>query len=126
MRRVRANWAAAADWPTRPVRFIVTLGAGSGADIGARLFADRLSQRWGQPVVVENRPGGDGIVAINAFVSAHDDHVLLFSPTASFTAHPFLHDRLPYKPSDLDPIARVSNTVIAIAVPTEPRRRFAC
>jgi tripartite-type tricarboxylate transporter receptor subunit TctC len=114
---VRTNWAAAADWPTRPVKFIVTLGAGSGADIGARLFADRLSQRWGQPVVVENRPGGDGIVAINAFLSAHDDHVLLFSPTASFTAHPFLHERLPYKPSDLDPIARVSNTVIAIAVP---------
>ncbi len=99
------------------MRFLVTLGAGSGADIGARLFADRLSQRWGQPVVVENRPGGDGIVAINAFVSAHDDHVLLFSPTASFTAHPFLHDHLPYKPSDLDPIVRVSNTVIAIAVP---------
>ena len=113
----RITWAAA-DWPTRPVRFIVTLGAGSGADIGARLFADRLSQRWGQPVVVENRPGGDGIVAINAFVGAHDDHVLLFSPTASFTAHPFLHDHLPYKPSDLVPITRVSNTVIAIAVPT--------
>jgi tripartite-type tricarboxylate transporter receptor subunit TctC len=113
----RVTSRAAADWPTRPVRFIVTLGAGSGADIGARLFADRLSQRWGQPVVVENRPGGDGIVAINAFVSAHDDHVLLFSPTASFTAHPFLHDHLPYKPSDLDPIVRVSNTVIAIAVP---------
>jgi len=112
-----ARLAAAADWPARPVRFIVTLGAGSGADIGARLFADRLSQRWGQPVVVENRPGGDGIVAINAFVGAHDDHVLLFSPTASFTAHPFLHDHLPYKPGDLSPIARVSNTVIAIAVP---------
>ena len=113
----RVTWAAA-DWPTRPVKFIVTLGAGSGADIGARLFADRLSQRWGQPVVVENRPGGDGIIAINAFVGAHDDHVLLFSPTASFTAHPFLHEHLPYKPSDLDPITRVSNTVIAIAVPT--------
>jgi tripartite-type tricarboxylate transporter receptor subunit TctC len=66
---------------------------------------------------VENRPGGDGLVAINAFVTAHDDHVLLFSPTASFTAHPFLHDHLPYRPGDLAPIARVSNTVIAIAVP---------
>ena len=113
-------WAqASADqaWPTRPVKFILTLGPGSGADIGARLFADRLAQRWGQPVVVENRPGGDGIVAINAFVSAHDDHQLLFSPTSSFTAHPFLHDHLPYQPSDLAPIARISNTVVAIAVP---------
>jgi tripartite-type tricarboxylate transporter receptor subunit TctC len=110
---------AAAAWPTRPVKFILTLGAGSGSDIGARLFADRLSRKWGQPVVVENRPGGDGLVAINAFVSAHDDHVLLFAPSSSFTAHPFLHDKLPYKPSDLLPIVRVSNTFIVIAVPKE-------
>ena len=80
-------------------------------------MADRLSQRWGQPVVVENRPGGDGIVAINAFVSAHDDHLLLFSPSSIFTAHPFLYANLPYKPSDLLPIAQVSNTIIGVAVP---------
>ncbi len=97
----------------------LTLGPGSGADIGARLLADRLTQRWGQPVVVENRPGGDGIVAINAFVTAHDDHVLLFSPTSSFTAHPFLHENLPYKPADLVPITRVSNTIVVIAVPAD-------
>src|SRR6201986_3839035 len=108
---------AAADWPTRPVRLILTLGAGSGTDIGARLLADRLTQRWGQPVIVDNRPGGDGLVAINAFVTAHDDHVLLFAPSSSFTAHPFLHDNLPYKPSDLVPITRVSNTLIAISIP---------
>src|ERR1700747_2943287 len=115
-----AHFTALADqaWPTRPVKFILTLGPGSGADIGARLFADRIGQRWGQPIVVETPPGGDGIVAINAFVSAHDDHQLLFSPTSSFTAHPFLHDHLPYQPSDLAPIARVSNTVIAISVPS--------
>jgi tripartite-type tricarboxylate transporter receptor subunit TctC len=99
------------------VRFILTLGAGSGSDIGARMFADRLSKRWGQPIVIENRPGGDGIVAINAFVSAHDDHILLFAPSSSFTAHPFLHDSLPYKPSDLLPITRISNTIITIAAP---------
>ena len=110
--------APAADWPTRPVKFLLTLGAGSGSDIGARLFADRLSKRWGQPVIVENRPGGDGLVAINAFVQAHDDHVLLFAPSSSFTAHPYLHDNLPYRPSDLVPIARVSNTFISISVPT--------
>ena len=111
--------SAQAKWPTRPVKFIVTLGAGSGADIGARLFADRLSRRWNQPVVVENRPGGDGLLAINAFVAAHDDHVLLFSPAASFTAHPYLHPNLPYKPSDLAPIAQVSNTIVTVAVPAD-------
>jgi tripartite-type tricarboxylate transporter receptor subunit TctC len=109
----------ATGWPNRPVKLISTLGPGSGTDIGARLLADRLSQKWGQPVYVENRPGGDGIVAINAFVTAHDDHVLLISPTSAFTAHPFLHDELPYKPSDLLPITRISNTVITIAVPVD-------
>jgi tripartite-type tricarboxylate transporter receptor subunit TctC len=109
--------SADAAWPTRPVKFILTLGPGSGADIGARLFADRLSQRWKQPVVIENRPGGDGIVAINAFVTAHDNHVLLYSPTSSFTGHVYQHENLPYKPSDLVPIVRVSNTVVAVAVP---------
>ena len=110
--------SAAPDWPARSVKFILTLGPGSGSDIEARLFAERLSKRWGQPVVVENRPGGDGIVAINAFVSAHDDYQLLFAPTSSFTAHPFLHDHLPYAPGDLLPITRVSNTIVAISVPT--------
>ena len=69
--------------------------------------------------MIENRPGGDGIVAINAFVSAKDDHVLLLSPSSSFIAHPWMHDNLPYKPTDLAPIARVSNTIIGISVPED-------
>src|ERR1700684_3904660 len=114
---IGAATALAADWPTRPVKFIVALGPGSGTDIGARLLAARLTQRWGQPLIVENRPGADGLIALIAFVSAHDDHVLLFAPSSSFTAHPFLHDNLPYQPSDLVPITRVSNTIITISVP---------
>ena len=113
-----APHAAAESWPNRPVRFIVTLGPGSGVDIGARLFADKLSARWGQPVVVENRTGGDGIVAITTFLGAHDDHVLLVSPVSSFTAHPYFHDKLPYDAKDLVPIARISRTVVAVSVPT--------
>jgi tripartite-type tricarboxylate transporter receptor subunit TctC len=109
--------AAADAWPSRPVRFIITLGPGSGVDIGARLFADKLSANWGQPVVVENRPGDDGIVAITSFLQAHDDHVLLVSPVSAFTAHPYFHDKLPYDPKDLIPIARISKTVVAVSVP---------
>jgi tripartite-type tricarboxylate transporter receptor subunit TctC len=114
-----ATQSPAQTWPQRPVKFLVTLGPGSGIDIGTRLFADRLSKQWGQPVIVENRPGGDGLVAIGAMVAAHDDHVLLASPTSSFTAHPFVYKNVPYKPEDLQPIARISNTIIAIAVPSE-------
>src|SRR6188768_2873613 len=109
--------AAAQSWPTRFVRLMVTLGPGSGADIGARLLAEKLSAKWGHPVVVENRPGGDGFVAINAFTGARDDHVLLFGPASSFTAHPYLHARLPYDPRDLAPIARVSSTLVSIGAP---------
>src|SRR3982074_278473 len=109
--------STAQSWPTRPVKFILTLGPGAGADISARLLADRLTKKWGQPIVIENRPGGDGIVAINAFVSAKDDHVLLYAPSSSFIGHPYQHDNLPYNPGDLAPIARVSNTVVGISVP---------
>jgi tripartite-type tricarboxylate transporter receptor subunit TctC len=70
-------------------------------------------------VLVENRPGGDGLVAISAFIGANDDHVLLASPTSSFTAHPFVYKSPPYKPADLQPIARISNTIVVIAVPAD-------
>jgi len=111
-----ATPASAQTWPTRPVKFIVSLGPGSGADVGARIMADKLSALWGQPVVVENRPGGDAVVAINAFIGAHDDHVLLYTPTSSFTAHPYQHDKLPYDPAELSPVARVSNTGVGFVV----------
>jgi tripartite-type tricarboxylate transporter receptor subunit TctC len=106
-------------WPQRPVRFIIPLGPGSGVDITARVLADKLAVKWGQPVVVENRPGGDAFLAITAVLSAHDDHVLLFAPASTFTAHPLLHDKLPYDPKDLTPIARVTNTLIALGVPAD-------
>lgn len=109
--------ATAQNWPQRPVKIIATLGPGSGTDIGMRLFADRLTKRWNQPVVVENRPGGDGVVAITAFVTANDDHVLLGAPVSSFTAHPYVVPNLPYKPNDLAPVVRGWNVIIVIAVP---------
>ena len=95
----------------------MTLGGGSGVDLTTRLLADRLSKRWGQPVVADNRPGGDGVVAITAFINSHDDHVLLATPVSSMTAHPYNLASVPYKWSDFEPIARVSSAIIAIAVP---------
>ena len=108
--------AQAQNWPTRTVKLIVPFGPGAGADIGGRLFAEKLTQKWGHPVVIENRPGGDSIVAIQAFLSANDDHVLLFGPSGNFTVHPFNYAKLTYNPADLVPIARASNTLIAAAV----------
>ena len=108
---------AQAPYPNHVIKLEVGFAAGGGNDIFARIIAQKMQEDLGQPVIVENRPGGDGIVAIAAFVKAHDDHVLLSSPTSSFTAHPFLYENLPYKPKDLNPIVRVSNTVVGISVP---------
>jgi tripartite-type tricarboxylate transporter receptor subunit TctC len=105
-------------FPTRTVRFIVPFGAASATDITARLFADRLSARWGKPVVVENRPGGDGLVSLDAFVGARDDHTLWFGPAGTFNVLPYGHDTLPFDPKrDLNPIASVSQVVLAISMP---------
>jgi len=109
--------ASAQTWPQRSVRFLVPLGPGSGVDITARVIAERLSAKWGKPVVVENKPGGDAILAITTFTGANDDHTLLMAPSSTFTAHPFLHEKLPYDVKELVPIARVSNTVIVVGVP---------
>jgi len=110
--------AQAQAWPQRTVRFILPFGAGSATDIAARLMGERLTARWGKPVIIENRPGGDGLVAINAFVSANDDHVLLYASSASFLAHPYTQEKLSYDlERDLAPIARVTDTVLSVAVP---------
>src|SRR5215471_18602682 len=111
--------AIAQSYPQRAVRFILPFGPASGVDITARLLGDRLAARWGKPVVVENRPGGDGLVAINAFISAADDHTLLFAPASTFTAHPYTQSKLPYDfERDLKPIANVTVIVIALVAPT--------
>ena len=110
--------AFAQSYPQRAVRFILPFGPGSGVDITARMIGDKLAARWAKPVVVENRPGGDGLVAINAFTSANDDHTLLFVPASTFTAHPYSHDKLPYDSErDLLPIVNLTTIVVALSAP---------
>jgi tripartite-type tricarboxylate transporter receptor subunit TctC len=111
--------ASAQSFPQRTVKFILPFGPASGTDITARLVSQRLSERWGKPVVIENRPGGDGLVAINAFISANDDHTLLWVPVGTFAVHPYDKDKLPYDADrDLIPIANVSTLYLALSAPT--------
>jgi tripartite-type tricarboxylate transporter receptor subunit TctC len=103
-------------WPQQTVRIIVPLPPGSGTDVAARLFADRLSARWGQPVIVENRQGADGIPAVTGFVTARDNHTLLLSFGGVITINPLVHDKLPYDPArDLVPISPITNNFLAFA-----------
>jgi tripartite-type tricarboxylate transporter receptor subunit TctC len=107
---------AGLEWPFRPVRLIVPFGAGTSSDLTARLFAPLLAERWQQPVVVDNRPGGDGVAGVQTFVASNDQHTLLFAPTGLITTNPRLHDRLPYDPvRDLVPIAAAGRPSIGVA-----------
>jgi tripartite-type tricarboxylate transporter receptor subunit TctC len=110
--------ARADEWPQRTVRFIVPLPPGTSTDLVARLFAERLSERWRQPVVVENRQGADGIPAVTGFVSARDNHTLLFSFAGVVTINPIVYDKLPYDPArDVVPVAWVADNFLGVAVP---------
>lgn len=113
-----ATWSvpsAAEPWPQRTVRVILPLPAGTATDVAARLFAQGLSTRWGHPVVVENRPGADGITAVSAFLGS-DDHTLLLSFAGIITINPLEHDDLPYDPGrDLVPIAPIVDNFFAFA-----------
>jgi tripartite-type tricarboxylate transporter receptor subunit TctC len=108
--------SAAQTWPQRSVRLIVPLPPGTGTDLAARLLAERLSQRWGQPVVVENRQGGDGIPAVTTFLTARDDHTLLMSFAGIISVNPLIHEKLPYNPSsDLVPIVPVVDNFLGVS-----------
>lgn len=115
---VAAGSAVAAEpWPQRAVRLIVPFGSGSAPDVAARLYAERLAARWNRPVIVENRPGAEGVVGVTAFAGLRDDHALLFSPAAPISVFPFTHERLAYDPvRDFVPISSAVDTFGAIAV----------
>jgi len=84
-------------WPTKPVRIVVAYPPGGGIDVMARQLADKLAPAWGQPVVVENRPGANTIVATDAVAkSAPDGHTVLMTTDATFSINPHLYAKLPF------------------------------
>jgi tripartite-type tricarboxylate transporter receptor subunit TctC len=108
--------AQAQSWPQRTVRLIVPLPPGSGMDLSARVVAERLAQKWGQPVVVENRQGADAIPAVTAFFAARDNHTFMFSFGGIVTFNHLLHAKLPYDPADLVPLAPVIDNFLGVSV----------
>lgn len=104
-------------WPSRPVKVIVPVAGGTATDLTARIFGEKLSAIWGQPFVVENRPGADGLVAIGGFVQARDDHTLLFSFSTAVSLNPLVHPKLPYDATvDLTPITTTTEVLFGIVV----------
>ena len=109
--------AQAQDYPSRPVRVIVPYAPGGVADIAARLVGQKLTEALGQSFIVENRPGGNGFIAVTAVVRAPGDgYTLLVGTIAEFTVNPALYKSLPYDVErDLAPVAMLSDTPIVLA-----------
>lgn len=103
----RSGLAQAPAFPSKTVRFIVALGPGSGADTGTRFIAERFGKITGQPTVVENRPGGDGVIAVQSLLGAPaDGHTLMYLTPSPMVLTPLLNPSTPYDPlRDVRPIA---------------------
>lgn len=104
-----AGPACAADWPSRPVRIVIPFAAGGSSDIVARLLADKLGAALGQTVLVEARPGANGILASDAVLRAGDGHTLLFV-SAAHAINASLYPKLPYDSvRDFVPVSLVAS-----------------
>jgi tripartite-type tricarboxylate transporter receptor subunit TctC len=115
-------------WPTKPVRVIVAYPAGGGIDVMARQIGERLSKSWGQPVVVENKPGANTIVAADAAAkAAPDGHTIFMTTDATFSINPHLYKKLPYDPErDFMPVTMlVLLQQMMVAHPSVPANTLA-
>jgi tripartite-type tricarboxylate transporter receptor subunit TctC len=111
-------------WPTKPVRMIVPYPSGGLSDNVARLLAERLASLWGQPVVIDNKPGASGVLGMDALAkSAPDGHTLAFSAISPLTLQPHL-GKTPYDPlQDVTAVISVmSSPVLLMATPACPSR----
>lgn len=122
--------AHAQSWPSKPVRIVVPAPAGSSLDIVARLLGDRLKDRWGQPVVVENKPGAGGMLGVDlAAKAAPDGHTLALGFNGPIAFAPFLYRKMAYDPAkDLIPVIMTTSqpNVLAVnaAVPARNVKEF--
>jgi tripartite-type tricarboxylate transporter receptor subunit TctC len=117
--------APAQDYPSRPIRIVVAQAPGSGPDLIARTLGQKLSEAWGHPVIVDNRPGANGIIGGEAVArSKPDGYTLLVGVPSAITMNPFVYKKLPYDPlRDLLPITQTAtNTFGLVITPTLPAK----
>ncbi|MFM9848267.1 MAG: Bug family tripartite tricarboxylate transporter substrate binding protein [Hyphomicrobiaceae bacterium] len=104
-------------WPSRPVRILTHGAPGSAPDLAARIWSEKLSARWKQPVLIDNKPGGDGIIAVQAMLAARDGHALFFGPHFIYSVLHNTNQDIAIKPrGEMVPICATNLDFIGIAV----------
>jgi len=113
--------AHAQPYPSRPIKMILPFGPGSGTDINARALADELRKDLGETIVIENRPGASGFIAVEAVAKAPPDgYTLLFTATTTHSINPSLFRKLPYDPEkDFTPVAGLGEAYYFLIVNSE-------
>ena len=110
--------AYAADaYPSKPIRLVVPYPAGGGTDIIARLMGTQLSQRWGQPVIVDNKPGASGMLGNDIVAKAPGDGYTVLLGITALVQIPSLYKKVPYKLSDLTPVSQTAKSADLVFVP---------
>jgi tripartite-type tricarboxylate transporter receptor subunit TctC len=109
----------ASPWPTRAVKLLVGFPAGSGPDLMARLLTEPLGKVLGQSVVVENRPGASGNLAADQLAKATDGHTIGLLSVVNLTTAKMLYDKLPYDPSDFQPLTMVGTSPLILVASTQ-------
>ena len=119
--------AQSVGWPKQPVKVLVPYSPGGLPDTVARVVGQRLSEKWGQPVVIENKPGGNGVVSAQVIMSSPPDaYTLLISDMSMFVINPFIYSKLPYDAQkDFTAISLIARAPLFLAVhPTMPVKNF--
>ena len=119
--------AHAQSYPSKPVTIVVSLAAGGAADVIARALSQRLTEEWGQPVLIENKGGANNQVGAAAVArSAPDGYTLLLTPEHTFTVNPFLYRKLSYDLKDFVPVSGVVTISQTLVVhPSQPMQTIA-
>jgi len=120
--------SALAQFPSKPIRVVVPFGAGSSTDIVMRIIAQPLGQALGQAIVVDNKPGADGVIAaVDVMKAAPDGHTMMLATNSPLSAAPHLRKNLPYHPiNDFTPLSFVGNYTFFIVVhPSVPAKSLA-
>jgi tripartite-type tricarboxylate transporter receptor subunit TctC len=109
---------AAKDYPNRAIHIVVPFPAGGPADVASRLLGQRMSEDWGQPVIVDNRPGGNTVIGAQQVAkAAPDGYTLLMAIDSTLVMNQFVYKNLPYDPfNDFEPITSTTKTVSVLAV----------
>ncbi len=111
--------AHAADWPTKPIKFVVPFGAGGANDLVARAVAESAAKQLGQPIIIDNKPGAGSVLGSDIVAKSAPDGYTFLAPAGGIITNPLIKAKMPYAPDALVPVALMAVSPSVIVVPAD-------